>query len=65
MDVPGGINSVDVYAQRDFATQLYAIKYGSNIIAYGETMVINSSSRMDRGSLGAHLAVQLDKIEVK
>lgn len=65
MDVPGGIDSVDVYAQRGFATQLYGIKKGSNIVVYGKTMVITYKSRVDSGNLGAHLAVQLDKIEVK
>ena len=65
MQVPGGLDDVTVYADREFASQLYSLESGDSITVYGETMVISSSSRMDQGFVETGLAVELHDLVAK
>jgi hypothetical protein len=61
--VPEGLERVPVYARRDFAPQLYALKPGDRIVIYGKTQVITSRARVDGGFVGKQHAVELHKFE--
>lgn len=63
MNVPGGLRLVTVYADRSFASELYELEAGQEIIVYGKALSIVSHSREDRGFTGGELAVELEEIE--
>ncbi len=65
MNVPNGLHPVEIYADRNFASQLYGLQQGNQIVVYGQTMSLTSRSRINGGVTGNHLAVQLEKLVVK